>query len=166
MDVALASVAGVEAGLLPREALSDFVDRPYPGLGGLGEVELTQPVQDVDPFYPEAGVYNLDITLTANQEVTDAGVFLDGDSDFELLSISGSSTAAYNIRLRTPRGKSYPQTYCKHSNLVGSAAFPTPLETPWRFPSTGKISVDLRDTSGASNTIQLLFRGRRLFRTR
>lgn len=132
---------------------------PFSRFHGLGDAAQ----QAVPAIYAEAGVYNLDITLSANQEVTDAGVFLDGDSDFELLSISGSSTGAYNLRLRTPRGKNYPQTWCKHSNLIGSAAFPTPLETPWYFPATGKISVDLKDTSGTSNTIQILFRGRRLF---
>lgn len=132
---------------------------------GFGEVNLTEPLQTGDPFYPEAGAYILNVTLSSGQEMTDAGVFLDGDSDFELLSISGSQTGNYNLRLRTPRGKSYPQTYCRHSNLIGSAAFPTPFETPWRFPSNGKISVDLKDTSGASNTIELVFRGRRLFKT-
>lgn len=129
---------------------------------GLGETAITPPAQA--NYYEEAGALILDVTLTANQEKLGQGVFIEADSDFRLEAISGSATGAYQLRIQTPSGRYWPQTYGNSANLVGSAGFPVPIEPPMVFPAGAKISIDIKDTSGAGNTVQLVFRGARLFK--
>lgn len=136
----------------------------YRRFAGLGEAELTAPAQE--SIYAEAGALVLNVTLTANQELLDNSVFVWADSDFELVSLIGTQTGNYDIKLRLPRGKYLPDQYCKHTALVGANPFPLPIEPTLIYPSGSKISFDLKDTSAAGNTVQIILKGRRIFRVR
>lgn len=130
----------------------------------LGEAAITPPAQQA--YYEEPAAIVLDITLSASQARNGVGVFVDGDGDFRLEAISGSSTGAYSLRFKTPREKNFPDSQARNSNLVGTAAFPFPLPAPMTYPAGAKISFDLTDLSGASNTVQLVLIGYKLFRVR
>lgn len=130
----------------------------------LGEAPITAPAQA--PYYEEPAAIVLDVTLTANQARNGVGVFVDGDGDFRLEAISGSSTGAYSLRLKTPREKTFPDSQARNSNLVGTAAFPFPLPGPMVYPAGAQIRFDLTDLSGASNTIQIVLIGYKLFKVR
>lgn len=138
----------------------------------LGAVPLTEapptaaplatiPAQD---FYEEPGDVVLDITLTSNQEKLRQTAQVDSDSDFLLYALLGTSTGAYDLRLQLPNGRYLNNSYVKSSNYVGSAQFPVPLLVPVYFPGGSSIIVDVKDTSGAGNTVQLVFKGVRRYR--
>lgn len=129
-----------------------------------GEVNLTSQAPAAPQYYEEPACFVLDVTLTANQEKLEQGVFLDGDGDFALQAIASSSTGAYDFRMRMPNGRYWPQSYAKHSNVLGSGVFAMPIEPPLQFASGGKLSVDVKDTSGAGNTVQIIFRGVKRYR--
>ncbi len=131
---------------------------------GIGEVSLTQQAQQA--AYEEPHAIPFDITLTGNQELLQQGVFIDSDGDFVLKGIVGSQTGAYNLRFRLPSGRSWPNGYVRNTNLVGSAQFPVPVEPNVVFPAGSKVAIDIKDTSGSSNTIQILLIGSKLLKTR
>lgn len=138
----------------------------------LGEVQLTSaapapaPPQPSTEFYEEAAAFVLDVTLTSNEEKREQGVFIDGDGDFVCQSIAATQTGNFSIRLKSPNGRYFPQEYAKHSNIVGAGAFPMPIEPPFVFPSGARIACDVKDTSGAGNTLQIVFKGVKRYRVR
>jgi hypothetical protein len=131
---------------------------------GIGEVPMTPPAQ-MQP-YEEPHAIPYDVTLTGNQEVLQQGVFIDQDGDFVLKGIVGSQSGAYSLRFRLPSGRYWPNGYVKNTNLVGTAQFPVPVEPNVVFPAGSKIAIDIKDTSGASNTVQILLIGSKLLKTR
>lgn len=138
----------------------------------LGAVPLTEAPPTAAPlatipaanFHEEPGDVVLDKVLTSNQESLRQTAQIDADSDFLLYAILGSSTGAYDLRVQLPNGRYLNNSYVKSSNYVGSAQFPVPLLAPVYFPAGSSIIVDLKDTSGAGNTIQLVFKGIRRYR--
>lgn len=131
---------------------------------GIGEVPLTQQAQQAAYEEPHAIPY--DVTLSGNQELLQQGVFIDSDGDFVLKGIVGSQTGDYSLRFRLPSGRYWPNGYVKNTNLVGSAQFPVPVEPNVVFPAGSKVALDIKDTSGSSNTIQILLVGSKLLKTR
>jgi len=131
---------------------------------GLGEAPLTPQAQS--PGYEEPFSIVFDVTLSANQEMLQQGVFIDSDGDFVLKGLVGTQTGNYQIRFRLPSGRSWPSGYVRNGNLIGSAQFPVPVEPNAVFPAGSKIALDIKDLSGASNTIQIVLVGSKLFRTR
>ena len=114
---------------------------------GIGEVPMTPPAQ-MQP-YEEPHAIPYDVTLTGNQELLQQGVFIDQDGDFVLKGIVGSQSGSV-----------------KNTNLVGTAQFPVPVEPNVVFPAGSKVAIDIKDTSGSSNTVQILLIGSKLLKTR
>ena len=137
-------------------------------LQGMGQIPLTVPpqpaVQPATQFYEEPGDLVLDKVLTANQEALRQAVQVDEDSDFLLLALVGNSTSTYNIVLYQANNRAVNSAYAKNTNYVGSANFPVPLLKELYYPAGASIRVDVKDTSGAGNTIQLIFKGIRRYR--
>jgi len=131
---------------------------------GLGEAAVTQDPQATQQFYDEPASYPFDVTLTANQALKDLSQFFDRDSDFYWTGLVGTQTGAYNLRLQLPSGRFLSSAPVKNTNLVGTAQFPVPIFPAVRVPGGGKIGIEVTDTSGAGNTIQLVFIGIRRFR--
>lgn len=130
---------------------------------GIGEVPLTQQAQQ--PAYEEPHAIPYDVTLSGSQELLQQGVFIDSDGDFILKGIVGSQSGAYSIRFRLPSGRYWPNGYVKNTNLIGTAQFPVPVEPNVVFPAGSKVAIDIKDTSGSSNTIQILLIGSKLLKT-
>lgn len=120
------------------------------------------PVQSSD-VYEEMAAYVYNVTLSANQELLDQAIVVDSDSDFQWRKIAGSKTGEYELRIRLPNGRYLSNLRIRAANLVGTAQFPVPVWPPVRVPAGGRIGVDLKDLSGASNSIQIVLMGVRQF---
>lgn len=106
--------------------------------------------------------YVYDVNLTGGQQLLDQTVSVDTDSDFELRAVLVStSTDAFAVRWSDGQG------YYTSSGQIVSSAFqglqPFPCFPSLIIPAGGRIGVDITDLSGNPNTIQLLFRGVKVY---
>jgi hypothetical protein len=118
-------------------------------------------------FIEEPATYVFNYTLTALQAVTRVPVNIDRDSDFLLTGINGSSTGGYTLNVRLPSGRLIGSAQMVSTQFVsGAPNQPTAIGPPpiYRAGSTGP-ELDLTDTSGAGNTLQIIFSGIRRLRT-
>lgn len=114
---------------------------------------------DVDFTYP------YDVTLTPNQFLRDQSVSTTNDADFEVRGIViAYSTGAFNIRFADSQGYYLSNSMVVSANLIGDAASPSVLFPGLLIPAGGRIGIDIQDTSGNTNVIQILFRGVKRFR--
>lgn len=130
----------------------------------MGAVALTPPAQE--QYFEEPTMLPYDVVLTSGQEKTNQGRLTEGDGDFVLQGICGTQTGSYQIRLRLPSGRYFPIAYTNNANIVGTAQFPVPVEPGITFKAGELIALDIKDTSGADNTVQLCFIGKKLLKTR
>lgn len=140
---------------------------PFFHLSGLGEVP-TAPPADPAPagYYDEAGGYVFDYVLNANQIALGLSVPIDQDSDFIWMATYGTQTGTYKVNFKTARGRQIFSSPVNSLNAIGTAQFPTVWEPAFTYNASGRIMLDLTDTSGAQNTVQLVFLGVRRFKTR
>jgi hypothetical protein len=117
-------------------------------------------------YVEEPAMYTFNYTLTADQAVQRVPVNIDRDSDFLLTGINGSSTGTYTLNVRLPSGRLIASAQINNTNFIGAANQPTAIGPPpiYRAGSTGP-ELDLTDTSGAGNTLQIIFQGIRRIRT-
>jgi hypothetical protein len=118
-------------------------------------------------FVEEFATYVFSVVLTANQALQRLPVNIDRDSDFMWVGLVGSSTGGYTINFRLPSGRLIGSAQMINTQLVSASANqPTPVGPPpiYRAGSTGP-EVDITDTSGAGNTVTLIFIGLRRLRT-
>ncbi|MCS7261031.1 MAG: hypothetical protein NZ765_09645 [Anaerolineae bacterium] len=120
--------------------------------------------QSPSAYYEEPAAYVLDVSLSGNQERLDVPLFTDSDSEFILEALAGTSTGAYQIRVRLPNGRYMSNAAVRNANAVGSAQFPVPIIPTVTVPPGGRLGFDLKDLSGQSNTVQLVLLGRRRYR--
>ncbi len=113
----------------------------------------------------EPAVIPLQLTLTANQPLNLQKVNIDKDSDFILTGIHGTSTGSYTINFRLPSGRQFANgTQIRNTNLVGTANQPAAIGPELVYPAGGiGPAVDITETSGAGNTIEIIFSGLRRF---
>lgn len=118
-------------------------------------------------FVEEPATYVFQQTFTANQSLQRITVPIDRDADFLLTGINGSSTGTYSINFRLPSGRLISSANMFNTNFVPvSANQPNPIGPPamYRAGSNGP-ELDITETSGAPNTVQLVFSGIRRIRT-
>jgi len=128
-----------------------------------GDTTQAQPVAQTGQYSEEAGIYPYQITLTAHQSLVDQSVIIDGNSDFVLFAIYGTSTGGYTVRVRNGNSRFICSAMLQSVNFVGTAQFPVPLSKPFIIPATGRIGIDITDTSNAANNIELCFAGIRRY---
>jgi hypothetical protein len=115
--------------------------------------------QDVDFTY----VY--DVILTASQLLNNQSVSTTNDADFVIRAIViASSTGAFNIRLYDSQGYALSNSLIANANIQGDAASPYPIFPEIIIPAGGRIGIDIQDSSGSGNTIEILFRGVKRYR--
>ncbi len=115
--------------------------------------------QDVDFTYP------YDVTLTSGQFLRDQSVSTTNDADFEARGlVSAFSTGAFNIRIADSQGYYISNGMIVSANILADAASPYPFFPGILIPAGGRIGIDIQDTSGSTNVIQLLFRGVKRYR--
>jgi hypothetical protein len=139
---------------------------------GLGEAPITDAAaptafdearQEAGPS-EEPGYYVANFVLAGGTAYPDLTQFIDGDSDFMLVSIHGTSTGTYNIQLKDRAGRPIHSGLADARNVVGTAQLPVRVRPALFFPAAGRIGISLTDTSGAPNTVQLIFSGIKRFR--
>ena len=138
------------------------------GLGRLGEAPVTPagPAPSTGaPFYEEDHQYVLNISLTASQANLVSLLNLDGDADFLWIAKAGSSTGTYRLQFTLPNSRRMSNAQINAANYIGTAQWPVPLERPYLCPAGSTIAVNSTDTSGAGNTVQLVFIGINRYRT-
>lgn len=144
---------------------SSSISRPAPGSGSPQSAGGKDP--NAQPqFVEEPADYIFNYTLTANQFIQNISVNIDRDSDFLLTGINGSSTGTFNMNFQLPSGRLIASNLVSSANLLGTANIPTAIGPPpvYRAGSIGP-AVSLQDTSGAGNTVQIVFSGIRRLRT-
>lgn len=123
----------------------------------------------IERFYTYTSIF----TLTANQNLFNQRIVLDGEADFFLKYLTRASTGRYRIRLgNTDGGIRYSSSgliqgggndLVRDDLIFGNGSFPFPVSPYILFPKSGSILFDLQDISGASNTIEMAFHGSKLF---
>ncbi len=114
---------------------------------------------DVDFTYP------YDVTLTANQFLRDQSISTTNDADFSWrATVIAFSTGAFNVRFADSQGYYLSNGMIVSANILGDAASPYPIVPEILIPAGGRIGIDIQDTSGSTNVIQLLCRGVKRYR--
>lgn len=115
---------------------------------------------DVDFTYP------YDVTLTADQFLRDQTISTTNDADFAWRAlVIAFSTGAFNVRFADSQGYYLSNGMIVSANLQGDAASPYPVFPEILIPAGGRIGIDIQDTSGNTNVIELLCRGVKRYRT-
>jgi hypothetical protein len=115
-------------------------------------------------YAEEPCVYVFQVVLTANQALKNQNVPIDPDSDFLWTGIHGSSTGTYTLNVRLPTGRNLANVALNNTNLIGTANQPTAIGPAPVYPRAGiGPSLEITDTSGAGNTVQICFSGIRRF---
>jgi hypothetical protein len=103
-------------------------------------------------------------TVLLANAVGNAVLQIQFDSDFEWIWIVGSSTGTYTIQINdSSTGRNLSNSPVNNVNFVGTAQLPFPLVEPYLLARSTTITAAITDTSNAGNTIQLVFRGYKLF---
>ncbi len=128
-----------------------------PNCGGSGAKE--PPVVRVPFDYAFAPA-----VLAASQQGLQNALQLDSEADFEHLWTVASSTGLYSVQI-TDRsmGRVLSNAAINGENFAGTAQLPFPFVEPYRWTKSGTILATFNDRSGAGNTVQLVFRGYKLF---
>ena len=116
---------------------------------------------DVDFSY----VYDTSPALSANEARVNQAVSTMNDADFAIRAIYVSvATGSFAIRLSDSQGYYLSNGLVASGNLLGDAASPFPVWPEILIPASGRIGIDITDTSGAPNTVEIVFRGVKRYR--
>lgn len=118
----------------------------------------TLPGEVVAPFD-----YVYDVTLTALQSLEDQTVSIDTDADFELRGVL-IPTSGGTFSIRWSDGQGYYVSNAEILSTNFSNLSPFPVFPSLVIPAGGRIGVDITDLSNASNPVQVVFRGVKVFR--
>jgi hypothetical protein len=115
-------------------------------------------------------MYALDVSLLANQNLSNQRIVIDGGAHFRWKALTGSSTGRYSLRIRTNDGRYMMSSGADaqndlvfDENFVGTRENPAPIHPAPLYAPNGQILVDLFDRSGAPNVLQLCFWGADVF---
>jgi hypothetical protein len=107
--------------------------------------------------------YIYDVVLTADQSLVDQTVSVDVDADFELRGVLiAVSSGSFSMRWNDGQGYYVQNQELLNNNFSSLTPYPS-------FPSLvivagGRIGVDITDLSSATNTVQVVFRGVKVYR--
>jgi hypothetical protein len=141
-------------------SVNPAIFNPYgsPSINGMND-DSPPSYTDVDFTYP------YDVILLANQFLRDQAVSTTNDADFCIRAmVLATFTGAFNLRISDSQGFYLSNGLIASANLIGDAASPFPIFPELIIPAGGKIGLDIQDTSGAGNTIEILFRGVKRYR--
>jgi len=108
--------------------------------------------------------YIYDVTLTAGQFLRDQTLATTNDADFAWRAIVLKSDGSFNVRFADSQGYYLSNGMVASANLQGDAASPYAVFPEILIPAGGRIGIDIQDTSGGTNIIQILFRGVKRYR--
>jgi hypothetical protein len=148
---------------MPKQACKFCGNSGHPGYvispGGLWQRCPACDGTGVEPPVPLFFEYELDLTLTANEENLVGSVQVN-DKDFKWIFAMAQSTGAFSALVTDGSSKRQFSNVALHQNvLFGTAQQPFPLPAPFTFQKRGAILVSVNDLSGAGNTVRLCFGG-------
>lgn len=109
--------------------------------------------------------YVYDVTLTANQVLKDQAVSTMNDADFAWrAAFIAFNTGSFSVRFSDSQGYYLSNGLIVSGNLIGDASSPMPVWPEILIPAGGRIGVDITETSGAPNTVEIVFRGVKRYR--
>lgn len=104
--------------------------------------------------------------LTALQEVVNDAIQIDVDSDFRLFAwYIALFNGEFEIQIADSTGYYLFSGFMNSGGISQSAAVPTIFSPAHPFPAGGKIIININDLSNATNALQIVFVGEKLFRT-
>lgn len=110
--------------------------------------------------------YAMPPTQVAGNAVLNTAIVINADADFQAIWLIANSTGAFNcIFSDGSTGRQFMSTAVRNTNLFGTAQNPFPMLPPYVFKRQGSIILQLTDVSGAPNTIQVVFSGKKIFPT-
>lgn len=135
----------------------------------------------INPFAPPAynGVMNAtpegytdvdfkvpyDIVLQANENLQNQARDVPTDADFVWrATVANVFTGFYSVRFADSQGYFFANGLMHVINLSASAIAPGVNGKEVIIPAGGQIGIDIKDLSGAPNTIQILFLGVKRYR--
>ena len=108
--------------------------------------------------------YVYDVTLTALQTLLNQSVPIMTDSDFILRGIYVSfATGLFEMRFSDASSYYFSNGLINVQNFSFFAGQPWPVVPEVWYPAGGKIGIDIADTSGNSNTVEIVFVGVKRF---
>lgn len=115
---------------------------------------------------PYSYVYNPpNNQLTALQVLEGQVVAIDTDSDFLLFGwYIALFSGQFQIQLIDSSGYQLQSGFVNSGGLSQSAATPTVFSPSHPFPAGGKIQINIQDLSNATNPLQIVFVGEKLYR--
>lgn len=115
-----------------------------------------------------AYMYTYEVTLTANQSLLNQQVPIIVTADFVWRGLvfplfnqglSGLPLQPFNVMFYNGNGRALSTDFMAAENLVAFPGNSFPYFPEVWYPAGGRIRVDIQDTSGVQNSIQLLFIG-------
>lgn len=127
-----------------------------PNCGGTGQKQVALRV-------PFDYVFNT-ASLAANQQNLAVPLTFDYDADFEHIWTVANSTGLYSVQV-TDRSTNrvLSNNPVNGENYAGTAALPWPLVEPYVWARASTVLASFNDRSAATNAVQLVFRGYKLF---
>jgi len=103
--------------------------------------------------------------LTANQVLSNQTVAIQTDADFMLFAWYISQyTGAFQILLTDDTGYQMFSGFLNSGAISQSSSAPTVFSPSHPFRAGGKIVIAITDLSGATNPLQIVFKGEKMFR--
>lgn len=137
----------------------------FPSADLLNEPPIVDPKTSAE-YFSEPGMAVFDLVMLASTPYPDLSQFFGQDHDFLITGLCGTQTGVYTVQFILPNGRQLSTAQVNNANIIGTAQFPTPLWPAVRVPKGGRIGMNITETSGAGNTIQIVFNGLRLYRVR
>jgi len=129
-------------------------------------VNLPPPQQVGYEDRPYDYIYNpLNGQLTALQNIVGDTVAIQTDADFLLYAVYISLyTAPFQVQFVDSYGYQLSNGFMNSGAFSQSSSNPTVFSPAHPFPAGGKILINIQDLSGATNNLQLVFKGVKRFR--
>ena len=102
--------------------------------------------------------------LLANQQNLNDPLVFDYDADFEQIWIVANSTGLFSVTITDKSAnRQLSNAPINGENFAGTAALPFPLVEPYIWARSSTALAQFNDRSGSGNTVQLVFRGYKLY---
>lgn len=103
-------------------------------------------------------------SLSALQQINPDTVAIQTDADFMLMAWYISIGSEFQIQLTDATGYQMQSGMINSQAISDSAADPTVFSPMHPFPAGSKILINIADLSNSTNTIQIIFKGKKLYR--
>ena len=133
------------------------------GLGQVNDEEAAQAIAAEKNYHIEPASYAYQVTLAGDQDLPDQSQLFEGDSWFYWTQIYGTCTGTYRIQFQLPSGRWMSSAKINNVNQIGTAQFPVFLDPAVKVRPSGRIGINIQDTSSASNEIEMIFGGYKVF---